>query len=125
MVESRILRPGLSLFNSPISVQRKIGKKVRGVSETHGYRNVACPFGFACHAYGISALCVVGTHSQLCIVHYKYRYAAGKNDFLNWFAHQTCTHTWRIFFLKRHLTEHKVLKVEHRQNHAAYKLLKI
>jgi len=31
---------------------RKIGKKVRGVFETHGYRNVA----FACRIYGNLAL---------------------------------------------------------------------
>jgi len=44
------------------SVQtRKIGKKVRGVSETHVYRNVA--FGFAYAIYGISALDLAGTHS--------------------------------------------------------------
>jgi len=50
---------------------RKIGKKLRGVLETHGYNNVTnC-------VYGISALGAAGTHSQLCIADYKYRYAAG------------------------------------------------
>jgi len=60
---------------------RKIGKKVRGVSEMNGYRNVTYAFELAYHVYGISALGVAGTHRQLCITEYRYRYAAGKKYF--------------------------------------------
>jgi len=61
------------------AIPRKIGKKVRGVSETHGYHNLAYAFRFAC--YGISALDIADTHSQLCIADYNYRYAAGNYYF--------------------------------------------
>jgi len=80
---------------------RKIGKtkKVRGMSETQGYCNVR----FACSVYMELGLSIAGTHSQPCIVDYKYRYAAGKKDFLIglliWHGH---TH---IFISKRHLPE--------------------
>jgi len=55
-------------FNHPIRVStqafsRKIGQQVRGVSETHGYHNVAYTFRFACRIYGISAL-GIAWHSQ-------------------------------------------------------------
>ena len=57
MCKSRILQPCIVKFwiqPSNSSVQagfpKKKGQKVRGVPETHGYRNVACKL------YGISAL---------------------------------------------------------------------
>jgi len=59
----------------------------RGVV-THGYCNVI-------HIHGILAL---ASHSQLCIVDYKYRY--GKSDFLNLIGYQACE---QIFISKRHL----------------------
>jgi len=55
---------------------RKIGKKVRGVTETYGYRNVAYTFGFTHRIYGISAL------DKLC----------------NWHAYQACAHTYLVNF---------------------------
>ena len=69
---------------------RKIGKKVRRVSETHEDRNIT----YACRVCGISTLGIAGTCSQLCITDYKKRNAAGKNHYFNWFAHQACTHTY-------------------------------
>jgi len=79
---------------------RKIGHKVRGVSKTHGY----CHIPFACSVCGILALDVAGPDSQLCIADYKYRNAAGKNYYFNWFAHLACTHTYLTnFYLKRAL----------------------
>jgi len=39
---------------------------------------------------------IAGTHRQLCITDYKYRYAAGKIIF-NWLAHQACTHIFGEF----------------------------
>ena len=42
---------------------KKIGKQVRGVSKTHGYRNVA--YAFACCLHLHLALGVAGTHRQL------------------------------------------------------------
>ena len=73
---------------------RKIGKKVRRVSETQEYHNVT--YTFAYHVYGISALGIAGTHSQLCIVDSKYRYIAGKKKF-NQLAHHACTHIYGEF----------------------------
>ena len=60
--ESRILQPGHKILDSivrfecPERLFQKKGQKVRGVSETRGYRNVLYTFGFACRVYGISAL---------------------------------------------------------------------
>jgi len=73
---------------------RKIGKKVRGVSATHVYCNIT----YAYCVCGISALGIAGTHRQLCITHYKYRKAAGKNDYFNRFAHQACAYTYLANF---------------------------
>jgi len=78
---------------------RKIGKKVRGVSETHVFHNIA----YACSICGILALGIAGTHRQLCITDYKYRKAAGKKHYFNWFAHQAFAYT--IFVSKGHLPE--------------------
>jgi len=45
--------------------------------------------------YGISRGSVLGSlYSQLCIADYKYRNAAGKNDYFIWFAHQACAYTY-------------------------------
>ena len=63
------------------------------MSETHGFRNIT----YACHVCGISALGIAGTHTQLCITDYKYRYAARKNDYFNWFADQACAHIFGEF----------------------------
>jgi len=50
---------------------------------------------FACRVDGILTLDVAGTHRQLCITDYKYRYAAGKNDFLiGSFIRHAHTHIW-------------------------------
>ena len=65
------------------------------MSETHGYCNIA----YAYCVCRISALGVADTHSQLCIVDYKYGNAAGKNDYFNWFAHQAYAHTYLTNFL--------------------------
>ena len=73
---------------------RKIGKKVRGVSEIHGY----CIIPYTCHVCGILALGVAGTHNRLCIMGYKYKNAAGKNDYLNWLARRVSTHTYLANF---------------------------
>jgi len=55
---------------------------------------------------GISALGVSGIHSQLCITDYKYKNAAGKNYYFNWFVHQACTHTYLAnFHLKKALAQ--------------------
>ena len=66
-VESRILLsdPIIKFWIQPSnsSVQsgflKKISKKVRGVSKTHGYHNIAC------RVCGISALGVADAHNQL------------------------------------------------------------
>jgi len=71
---------------------RKIGKKVRGVQNTWILKYHASNF------FGISALGIAGTHSQLCILDYKYRNAAVKDDYFNWFSHQACTHTYLANF---------------------------
>jgi len=55
---------------------KKIGKQVRGVSKTHEYHNVAYAFGFACCLHLHLVLGVAGTHRQLWIMDYKYRYLA-------------------------------------------------
>ena len=102
-VESRILQ--ISGFSRLIRVSRqafprKIGNKVRGVSETYVYHN------YACRICVISTLGIAGTHSQLCIMDNKYRKAAGKKHYFNWFAHQACIYTYLTNFrLKRALTQ--------------------
>jgi len=96
MVESRICR---KILDSSVQA----GMKVRGVSEI----NENCNVTFVCCVCGISALDIAGTHRQLCIANYMYRYASGKNYYFNWFAHQACTHTliWLIFVSKGHLSK--------------------
>jgi len=103
-----LFRDSIIWFECPGSLSQ-IGKKVRGMSKTHVYCNVAYAFGFACHAYRISAVGVAGTHSQLCIADYKYRYAAWK--LCNWLAHQACTHTYLAnFHLKKVLARTAVVR---------------
>jgi len=61
-VESKILQSGRIILDQPSNsilqtgFPQKIGKNVRGVSETHGYCNVTYAFRFACHVYRIAAL---------------------------------------------------------------------
>ena len=99
--------------NDPIWVSRqafsrKIGKKVRGVSETHGYHNVACGI------YGIWALGIAGIHSQLCIADYKYRYTAGKNDFLiGLLIRHVHIHIWWVFVSKSTCLNEEVIGDQH------------
>jgi len=73
---------------------RKIGE-VRWVSEKHGYCNVA--YRFACCIYGISALGVADTHSQLCIAIISIGTSRQQEMFFNWLAHPACAHTFGEF----------------------------